>query len=80
MRVSFVTTSLYLRSTVISVSLAAAMLLAGCAMGPAPAIGQSASACGMNAVLYCDLSPPVERCQCVRHGDFRDIMGTISLR
>ena len=80
MRGSFSKAGLFLRSTVISAILAAPMLLAGCAMGPAPAIGQSVSACGTSAVMYCDMSPNGKTCQCVRHGDFRDIMGTISLR
>lgn len=80
MRGSFLNKSLFLRSTVTPAILAAAVLLAGCALGPAPARGQSASACGMSAVMYCDLSPNGKTCECVRHGDFRDIMGTFSLR
>lgn len=73
-------TAFHTRNTVILMTLAGAMLLSGCAIEPTPGIGQSASACGMNAVLYCDLSPPVEKCECVRHSDLRDMMRVFSGR
>jgi predicted small secreted protein len=68
------------RSTVIWTTLAVAMLLVGCAVNTTPGIGHSGSTCGMNAVLYCDLAPHVDTCQCFRHSELRDMMRTLSRR
>jgi hypothetical protein len=78
MRTPSVNTGLFICRTVVPATLA--VLLAGCAMGPTPGIAPSASACGTSAVLYCELSPHGKTCECVRHSDLRDLMGTISLR
>lgn len=63
-----------------STMLAVAILLAGCAVETTPGIARSGSVCGMNAVLYCDLAPHADKCQCLRHSELRDIMRTLSRR
>jgi predicted small secreted protein len=80
MRALAIHTGFHARSTVISMTLAVAMLLVGCAVNTTPGIGHSGSTCGMNAVLYCDLAPHVEKCQCFRHSELRDMMRTLSRR
>jgi hypothetical protein len=52
-------------------------LLSGCAVDRTPGYGVSTSGCGMNSVLYCDLSPVAERCECVRHSEMRDLASSL---
>lgn len=80
MRHLSILTGLYARKTVIATTLATAMLLFGCAVEPPPGFGRSAPGCGMNSVLYCDLSPHGEQCECVRHSELRDLTRTFSRR
>lgn len=67
-------TGLPVRKTAISTTLAAALFLAGCAMERTPGVGAQAPACRINSVLVCDLAPHAERCHCLRHSDFRDLL------
>jgi hypothetical protein len=78
MRVLAPCTPFHIRTTVIPAMLA--LFLAGCAAGTTPGIARSGSPCGMNALLYCDLSPHGNQCQCFRHSEFRDMMRTFSRR
>ena len=80
MRALAIYTGFHARRTVISTTLAVAMLMVGCAVDTTPGIGRSASPCGMNAVLYCDLAPHVDKCQCFRHSELRDMMRALSRR
>ena len=80
MRTLSIHAGLHVPKTVIATGLAAAMLLLGCAVEPAPGYGVSGSSCGMNAVLYCDLSPHGERCECVRHSELRELTKAFSTR
>lgn len=80
MRSLFVNTGLSIRRTLAATGLAVALLLSGCAVGPSPGTTPTASACGMGAVLYCDLNPPNGTCHCARHNDLRDAIRSISLR
>ena len=66
--------------TFIATILTAATLLVGCALEPTPAYARSTPGCGLNAVLFCDLSPHGERCECVRHGELRDLTRTLISR
>lgn len=68
------------RRTVTATMLAAATLLAGCAVEPTPGIGRSTAPCGVNAVLFCDLAPHADRCQCFRHSEMRDMLRALSGR
>jgi hypothetical protein len=78
MRTPSVNNGLSIRRAIVPATLVA--LLAGCAMAPAPRSASSASACGSSAVLYCETSPHGKTCECARHSDLRDLMGTLSLR
>lgn len=80
MHALYIHEGLHVRKSAIATTLAVAMLLFGCAVEPTPGFGRSSPGCGMNAVLYCDLSPHGERCQCVRHTDLRDLARTFSRR
>lgn len=80
MRALYIHEGLPVRKTAIATTLAAGMFLLGCAAEPTPRFGHATPGCGKNAVLYCDLSPHGERCQCVRHGDLRDLARTFSRR
>lgn len=79
MRALNIGTAVNVRKTIISTTLAAATLLVGCAMERTPGFGAAAPQapdCRMNSVLYCDLTPQVERCQCVRGSHVRNILRT----
>lgn len=60
--------------------LAAVTLLAGCAAEPVPGIASAPSPCGMGGVLYCELAPHADRCQCFRHSEVRDMMRALTRR
>lgn len=76
MRALTIKTVLHGRKAVISTALAAAMLLFGCAMERTPGFGGPAPDCRISSVLYCDLAPHVESCQCVRRSHIRDMLRT----
>lgn len=78
MRAIYIHEDLPVRKSAIATTLAALMFLFGCAAEPTPGFGRATPGCGKSAVLYCDLSPHGERCQCVRHSDLRDLAKTFS--
>jgi len=80
MRPLFSHTAYKARKVIVSTTLAAAMPLFGCAVEPTPGLAQPGSDCRMDSLLYCDLAPHVDRCQCIRHSDFRDMLRTLSRR
>jgi hypothetical protein len=77
MRTLFIHAGPHVPGMLIATLLGVATSLSGCAVKPTSAYGMPASGCGFNAVLYCDLGPLAERCECVRHSEVRDVASSL---
>lgn len=83
MHVFPVLTGSSLHKKVISMMLATvAMFLSGCAIDRIREVGQPASECRVDSVLYCDvdIQLDIETCRCVRRGELRDALRNLARR